>query len=162
MSDFNISDLLGTPTQHHYERTDESWKYLESQIARFQYADQISLYDMWQLISNYRKSPDDNVFDVEITYKNTVLAPIEIKSLNRWITPDELVLSLNKTALRYNKVDADGSRHMYMILEQVVSVVMRGSTFYVTLKPKYTTKISARCSNECNKKNRLRHLVTKF
>lgn len=162
MSSFNISDLLGTPTQHYYEKTKEKWKHLENRIARYQKADSIIIYDMWQLISEYRQSPDQNLFNVEIQYENKIFKPKVIETLDQWVTPDDLEMSNHEIVLRYKNVDEDGSRHMYTILEHEVSnIIMRGTTFYVTLAQSNTSvrKIPVRCSTEA-RTHRIRHLTT--
>jgi hypothetical protein len=135
MTEFD-SSIFGSLTQHHYERTNESWKHLEKQISCYQKANNISVYDMWQLILNYRNSPDDNFFNLEISYSNTPLKPKELRELDKWATPNELEFSSKQIISRYNNVDENTISSIYRL---VPSPAMRHH-------PKFLRTTSARYS----------------
>jgi hypothetical protein len=132
-----LKRIFGSLTDHHYERTKESWKHLENLIARYQNASKILAYNMVNLIREYRRSPDDNVFDIVIK-SNSAAISCEMSQLLDEVKPSKFVKeSTYHMVLHYESVDENTINDIWSVLgygeDKVVSVKMRGSTFFVLL-----------------------------
>lgn len=138
MCEVTMEEMFGTLTQYMYERTDESWKHLETLIARYQNENNILAYDMVDLIREYRRSPTDNVFDVSIKSETAAIS-CEMSQLYDEVPPTKFIKeSVYHMVLLYENVNDSTIGEIWRVLkygeDKVKNVKMRGSTFFVTLK----------------------------
>ena len=132
-----LKQIFGSLTDHHYERTKESWKHLENLIARYQQKDNILAYDMVNLIREYRRSPNDNVFDIVIK-SNSAAISCEMSELFDEVKPTQFVKeSTYHMVLHYESVNENTINDIWRVLGygegKVMNIKMRGSTFFVLL-----------------------------
>jgi len=131
---FTNKELFGSLTDYMYERTSDHWKYLEKQMAKFQRLDCITLFDMRTTIDNYRKGPNDNVFDIHIISKSAAISQV-MSALSKNAIPTKF---FKVDSYTYKMVYEDVSELVnfeiwHAIDGKVINIKMRGSTFFVTL-----------------------------
>jgi len=111
------------------------WKHLESQIAKYQKMENITPFDMINIISLFRRSKNDNMFDLQIRCDNCAVSREMSHVYKTYQSAKYYKETIYTMVLIYEKVNIDTNLGIWNIIkDKIKQIQMRGTTFYITLK----------------------------